>query len=462
MSNNFAEIESCFCLFEVHECLFCPQTFGNATEKDDHTLEHFAQETCTDCNQNLIRIGGNLYVLHNVVTCIRRELKTERHSESCVVGHSLPSNEQQKEFFYIHSIHPAIRDEIQLKSEVKTEHSSDGDGLPNSVPIVIPPIDPIECTLESSNLATNCFDGVEVKVEPEEIQPLDVELVPMDIPEPKPNHSTVERKRQKNHNSKRERTAMMSKSQTDETLKNVAPRKCNERTNEKCNLCGQIFYNKHSLRGHKVRKHSADDAIFCHRCATIFSTVDELQIHQNYCLSKFKKYRQKQLKRIQKIEDENRRKFECYMCKHRMYKYKQSVDKHMRRNHPTPDDQLNDIKFMCNICGKFLSSHGSFAFHMQAHTGEKPYKCTHDGCDMMFSSVSNRNAHVKSHIDPKPHACTVDGCTERFTRPMFLQRHKFKAHGIPFIESFPCIICNAIFPAAYLLKIHMRKHINVD
>lgn len=59
----------------VHECLFCPQTFSSAIEKDDHTLEHFAQEICTECNRNLIRIGGNLYTLHTKETCIENKLQ---------------------------------------------------------------------------------------------------------------------------------------------------------------------------------------------------------------------------------------------------------------------------------------------------------------------------------------------------------------------------------------------------
>lgn len=58
-------------LFSVHQCLFCTQTFESSAAKDEHILEHFARETCNDCHQDLIRIGGNLYVLHNGATCIK-------------------------------------------------------------------------------------------------------------------------------------------------------------------------------------------------------------------------------------------------------------------------------------------------------------------------------------------------------------------------------------------------------
>ncbi|XP_031637715.1 zinc finger protein 26-like isoform X2 [Contarinia nasturtii] len=64
-------------IIRVHQCLFCPQTFGSASEKDDHILQHFAQETCIECDRNLIRIGSNLYTLHNAVTCIKVNIKTE-------------------------------------------------------------------------------------------------------------------------------------------------------------------------------------------------------------------------------------------------------------------------------------------------------------------------------------------------------------------------------------------------
>lgn len=57
--------------------MFCPQTFGTAAAKDDHVLEHFAQETCLECNRNLIRIGGSLYTKHDSSICVERTLKIE-------------------------------------------------------------------------------------------------------------------------------------------------------------------------------------------------------------------------------------------------------------------------------------------------------------------------------------------------------------------------------------------------
>ena len=70
--------------FLVHQCLFCRQTFDSAADKDDHILEHFAKETCAECNENLIRIGGHLYVRHDDATCIKQVEILEEHVESCM------------------------------------------------------------------------------------------------------------------------------------------------------------------------------------------------------------------------------------------------------------------------------------------------------------------------------------------------------------------------------------------
>lgn len=69
--------------FSVHQCLFCQQTFDSAAHKDNHVLEHFVRETCTECDEDLIRIGGYLYVRHNEATCIKRVEISQVFVESC-------------------------------------------------------------------------------------------------------------------------------------------------------------------------------------------------------------------------------------------------------------------------------------------------------------------------------------------------------------------------------------------
>ncbi|KAK9721895.1 hypothetical protein K7432_003050 [Basidiobolus ranarum] len=54
-------------------------------------------------------------------------------------------------------------------------------------------------------------------------------------------------------------------------------------------------------------------------------------------------------------------------------------------------------KYHCTICQKGFSRPSSLNTHMYSHTGEKPFKCPHEGCGRHFSVVSNLRRHAKIH-----------------------------------------------------------------
>ncbi|ORX93083.1 hypothetical protein K493DRAFT_224094 [Basidiobolus meristosporus CBS 931.73] len=54
-------------------------------------------------------------------------------------------------------------------------------------------------------------------------------------------------------------------------------------------------------------------------------------------------------------------------------------------------------KYHCLICQKGFSRPSSLNTHMYSHTGEKPFKCSHEGCGRSFSVVSNLRRHSKIH-----------------------------------------------------------------
>lgn len=75
-------------------------------------LDCFAREICSKCDQNLIRIGNSLYVLHSQLTCIKIEENPNEHNESYLSEKTLKS-------FYI---------EDESKGEylqIDTEHSQE-------------------------------------------------------------------------------------------------------------------------------------------------------------------------------------------------------------------------------------------------------------------------------------------------------------------------------------------------
>ncbi|XP_075757905.1 zinc finger protein GLI1 isoform X2 [Pelodiscus sinensis] len=81
-------------------------------------------------------------------------------------------------------------------------------------------------------------------------------------------------------------------------------------------------------------------------------------------------------------------------------------------------------------CHKAYSRLENLKTHLRSHTGEKPYVCEHEGCNKAFSNASDRAKHQnRTHSNEKPYVCKLPGCTKRYTDPSSLRKHVKTVHG---------------------------------
>lgn len=75
---------------------------------------------------------------------------------------------------------------------------------------------------------------------------------------------------------------------------------------------------------------------------------------------------------------------------------------------------------------------GSLVKHMLTHSGEKPYKCTVEGCTRAFAQSGNLARHYRSHTDEKLFSCTY--CNKNFRRRDTVRQHEM-THTAPYINA---------------------------
>jgi uncharacterized Zn-finger protein len=70
---------------------------------------------------------------------------------------------------------------------------------------------------------------------------------------------------------------------------------------------------------------------------------------------------------------------------------------------PAPTFQQSQDRYICMTCNKAFSRPSSLRIHNYSHTGEKPFKCSVNGCGKAFSVRSNMKRHERGcHTEGMP------------------------------------------------------------
>lgn len=96
--------------------------------------------------------------------------------------------------------------------------------------------------------------------------------------------------------------------------------------------------------------------------------------------------------------------------------------------------QANKKSFVCRWedCSreeKPFKAQYMLVVHMRRHTGEKPHKCTFEGCFKAYSRLENLKTHLRSHTGEKPYTCEYPGCSKAFSNASDRAKHQNRTHS---------------------------------
>jgi len=107
----------------------------------------------------------------------------------------------------------------------------------------------------------------------------------------------------------------------------------------------------------------------------------------------------------------------CRLCA-RIFTTMSAFRSHVITVHCRPKNQ-------CGVCGKDFSRSWLLKGHMRTHTGERPYRCPHAGCDRAFADKSNLRSHLLIHsANGKHYVCSR--CNRAFAQKRYLHKHRLE------------------------------------
>ncbi|XP_048515129.1 zinc finger protein 391-like isoform X17 [Athalia rosae] len=200
----------------------------------------------------------------------------------------------------------------------------------------------------------------------------------------------------------------------------------------KCEICNKGYLSKADYLEHK-NVHSGKKPYACELCPKSYPYKNNLLVH--------KRLHHPGLLKTVDIHN-------CTMCSS-SFPYKRFLTRHMKSVHGIEPSSLK--KFLCDYCGKQLSSQSILLTHRRTHTGEKPACC--DVCGKRFTTRENLKLHQRTHTGERPHVCQQ--CGRAFTQRSSLVFHMRYHSGQ---RPYQCPVCKKAFVSNTLLTKHKKSH----
>ena len=180
----------------------------------------------------------------------------------------------------------------------------------------------------------------------------------------------------------------------------------------------------------------------CNHITRIEKTKNGEKYQCNDCSKKFKKLTQVQDHVARKHVNE--KPFKCNQCDKSFGLWR----------HLSQHEACHSKKYQCNICGKKFSQKHNLKQHEPVHTGEKAFKCQHDGCGKSFTVKNTLVIHQRIHTGEKPFECDI--CHKKFRHAGSLNDHKVVIHTNE--KPYKCDECNKCYALKKQLISHKNMH----
>lgn len=265
-----------------------------------------------------------------------------------------------------------------------------------------------------------------------------------------------------------------------------------------CEVCGKLYSKHHYLREHIVRDHSDHEQakkypFCCRHCKRLYSGERQLMYHQqqhsgpceicglmlkcsglfwihrrnhdSQCETCFKVFQTKSSLDMHMKLKHTEKTIPCPMCP-RLFSFKFLMNKHVAKAHSSG----TSLQHKCDECDFYARTEGALRIHQRRIHNKIPKMHTCDECNSSFSTKLTFDKHMALHANECGFECQNDMYSHKtavhsgLSNGTITVEHQALTNQLhhKILMSYPCEMCNIMFPARKKLSRHLLKVHGID